>query len=185
MDTTRTEVSRVQTRTTGPLIKDHQLFALFKTPNRRRQRAHVKRLCCDVKQVVQNAADLAIQYANKARTAWHFHTCQLFNSQTPSVLLVHRADIIKAVKVRQVLQIGPALHELFRATVQKPDMRITALHNLTVQLQNKPQNAVRGRVLRTKVQVKVANFLLARLGVVKARAVHHFAPSPFSSPGRM
>ena len=63
-------------------------------------------------------------------------------------------------------------------------MRVAAFHDLAIQLQHQTQNAVCRRVLRAEVDVEVADFLFARLGVVEFGAVHHFAAS-FSSPGRM
>ena len=160
VDTARTEVSRVQTRTTGPLVKDTSAFRALQSPRTGGVSAPTsKRLRCHVEQVVQNAADLAIQHANKARHGAalpHLSAFQSPRHQACSWFIVR--DIIKAVKVQQVLQIGPALHELFRATVQQADMRITPLNNLTVKLQNKTQNAVRRRVLRTKVQVESCEF---------------------------
>ena len=61
MHATGPEIGRMQARTASPLIEHHQLFALFKAPKRRRQRAHVHRLRGDVQQVAQDAADLGIQ----------------------------------------------------------------------------------------------------------------------------
>ena len=49
--------------------------------------------------------------------------------------------------------------------MQKPDMRVGALHHLAVHLQDQAQHAVRGRMLGTEVQRVVADFLLALGGV--------------------
>ena len=65
-------------------------------------------------------------------------------------------------------------------------MRVAAFDDFTVKFQHKPQNPVRRRVLRAEVDVEVADLLFARQGVFETfGAVHHFAPSFFSSPGRM
>jgi len=41
-------------------------------------------------------------------------------------------------------------------------------------------------VLRAEVDIEIADFLLARLGVIETfGAVHHALPSVFSSPGRI
>ena len=173
-------------RATGPLIEDHQLFTLFKPPERRGQRAHVHRLRGHVQQMAEDAPHFRIQHPDQAGAARHFHPGQLFDGQTPGMFLIHRSHVIQPVKIRQVLQIGPAFHQLFGATVQQADMRVAALQDLAVQLQHKTQHTMRGRVLRAEVDVEVADLLLARLGVVESLgAVHHFAPSFFSSPGRM
>ena len=184
MHATGAEIGRVQTRAAGPLIEHHQLFALFKAPERRRQRAHIHRLRGDVQQVIKNPPNLAIQHPNEARAARHLDPGQLFDGQTPGMFLIHRRHIIQPVKIRQVLQIGAALHQLLGAAMQQADMRITALHQLAVQLQHQTQNAMCCRVLRAKVDVEIADLLLAGQGVIETfAAVHHFAP--FSSPGRM
>ena len=90
------------------------------------------------------------------------------------MLLVHRRDIIEPVKIGQVLQIGAAFHQLFRATMQQADMRVTALYDLSIQLKHQPQHAVRGGVLWPEIDVEVADALFACQRVVEAfGAVHH------------
>jgi hypothetical protein len=56
------EKRRMHPRTGGALIKHHQLFALFKAPQWRGQRADIHRLRGDIEQMRQDAADLAIQH---------------------------------------------------------------------------------------------------------------------------
>ena len=171
------EIGGMQPRAACSLIEHHQLFALFKAPERRRQRAHVHRLRRHVQQMVQHPADFAEQHADQAGPARHDHAGQLFDGQTPGMFLVHRGHIIQPVEIGQVLQIGAAFHQLFGATVQQTDMRIAAFHNLAVQLQHKTKNSMRRRMLRPEVQVEVPDFLLARQGIVKA-SVHHALTSP-------
>ena len=133
MHTTGSEVRRVQTRAAGPFVKHHELFALFKAPQRWGQRPHIHRLRRDVQKVVQDATDLGIKHPDQRRAAWYLNTGQLFARLTPRMLLVHRRNVIKPVEIRQVLQIRPAFHQLLGATVQQADMRITTLYNLAVQ----------------------------------------------------
>ena len=64
------------------------------------------------------------------------------------MLLVHRRDVIETVEIGNRLQISLVLDQLFGASMQKPDMRIDALHHLSVQLENKAQYAMRRRMLR-------------------------------------
>mmetsp|Transcript_18312 Transcript_18312/g.29274 ORF Transcript_18312/g.29274 Transcript_18312/m.29274 type:complete len:384 (-) Transcript_18312:3287-4438(-) len=178
MHATGPEIGCVQARTAGPFIENHQLFTLFKAPQRRGQCAHIKGLRGHVQNVVQNPANLAKEHPDQGRTAGHFDARQLFDGQTPSMFLVHRRHVIEPVKVRQVLQIRPAFHQLFGATVQETNMRVTAFHNLAVQFKDKAQNPVRRRVLRAEVDVEVADFLFACEGVFETfGAVHHwFSP---------
>ena len=67
------------------------------------------------------------------------------------MLLIHRRAIIEPIEIRNSLQIGFCLDQLFSSTMKKPDMRIDPLDDLAVQLQLQPQHAVRGRVLRPHV----------------------------------
>src|SRR5690606_25732809 len=58
------------------------------------------------------------------------------------------------------LQIGLVLDQLLGAPVQQADMRIDALYQLPVKLQNKPQHTVRRRVHRAEVDGEIADFSL-------------------------
>ena len=121
------------------------------------------------------------------------------------MLLVHRRHVVEPVEIRQVLQVGAALHQLLGAAVQQADVRVAALDDLAVELEHQPQNAMRRRVLRPEVDVEVPDPLLAGQNVLpfpsisplasadarphRLRAAgpprpHHDAPF-FSSPGRM
>ena len=176
------KIGCVQARATGALVKHHQLFTLFKAPKRRGQCAHIHRLRCHVEQVVQNAPDLGIEHPDQGRASGHLHPCQLFDRQAPGVFLVHRGNIVEAVEIRQVLQVGAAFHKFFSAAMQKPDMGITALDDFAVQLEHEAQHAVRGRVLGPEIDVEVTDLLLTRLGVVELGSVHHDAVSS-AQPG--
>ena len=132
--TTGAEIGGVQTRAAGAFIEHHQLFALFKAPKRRGQRANVHGLRGDVQKVVQNAADFRIEDADQACPARHRRVGQLFNRQAPGMFLVHRRHIIQPVEIGQVLQIGPAFHQLFSAAMEQADMGVAAFDDLAVKL---------------------------------------------------
>ncbi len=72
------------------------------------------------------------------------------------MLLVHRRDIIEPVEIRDRLQIGLLLDQLFGAAMQQADMRIDALDDLAVELQHETQHAVRRRMLRTEIDGEIA-----------------------------
>ena len=97
------EVGRVQARAAGPLVEDHQFFALFKTPQRRGQRADVHRLRGDVEEVVQHPADFRVEHPDQLAAARHLGAGQLLDGQAPGMLLVHRRHVIEAVEIWQVL----------------------------------------------------------------------------------
>jgi hypothetical protein len=73
------------------------------------------------------------------------------------VLLVHRRDIVEAVEIGHRLQIGLVLDQLLGAAMQQADMRIDALDDLAVQFEHEAQHAVRRRMLRTEIDVEVAD----------------------------
>ena len=112
------EIGRMHARAGGALVKHHQLFALFKAPQRRGQRADVHRLRGDVEQMRQDAADLAIQHPDQLPAARHRDAEQLFRRQTERMLLIHRRDIVEPVEIRDRLQIGLVLDQLFGAAMQ-------------------------------------------------------------------
>src|SRR5262249_24819572 len=54
------------------------------------------------------------------------------------------------------LQISLVLDQLLGAAMQETDVRIDPLHHLAIELQNKPQHAMRGRVLRSEIDREIA-----------------------------
>ena len=56
------------------------------------------------------------------------------------------------------------LDQFLGAAMEKPNMRIDALHNLAIELEHKAQYAVRRRVLRSEINGEVARWCLAHGG---------------------
>jgi hypothetical protein len=176
MDAADTEIGRMHARAGGALVKYHQLFAFFKAPQRRGQRADVHRLRGDIEKMRQDAADLAIQHPDQLPAARHGYAEQLFRRQAERVFLVHRRDIVEPVEIRNRLQIGLVLDQLLGAAMKQADVRIDARNHFAVQFQNKAQHAVGSRMLWPEIDGEVAKIL--------ALLVHDqtFGPA-FSSPG--
>ncbi len=91
------------------------------------------------------------------------------------MLLVHRRDIVETVEIGNGLQIGLRLDQLLGAAVQKADMRIDALDDFAIELENETQNTVRGRVLRSEVDRKVANVMFSHSDALRAGNWHRTA----------
>ena len=72
------------------------------------------------------------------------------------MLLIHRRDIIEPVEIRDRLQIGLVLDQLFGAAMQKSDMRIDALDNFAVEFEHEAQHAVGRRMLRPEIDGEIA-----------------------------
>ena len=106
------------------------------------------------KRCVQDAADLGIEHADQLSAPRHLDAEQPLGRQAEGVLLIHRRDVIEPVEIRDRLQIGLVLDQLLGAAMQQADMRIDALDDLAVELQDKAQHAVGRRMLRAEVDVK-------------------------------
>src|ERR1700683_1703784 len=155
VDAAGAEVGRVHARTAGAFVEDHQLLALLETPENRRQRADVHRLGGDLQEMRKEAADLAIKDADKLGSSWNRDAEQPLDRERLRVLLIHRRDIVKAIEIGYVLQVGARLHELFGAAMQEADMRVDALAHLTIKLEHQAQHAMRSRMLRPEVDREV------------------------------
>ena len=150
------EIGRVHARARGALVEAHELLALLKTPQRRGERADIHRLRRDIEEMRQQPADLAIEHADDLRAPRHGEAEQLFRRQAERMLLIHRRDVIEPVEIRDRLQIGLVLDQLFGAAMQQPDMRIDALDHLAIELKNKTQHAVGRGMLRPEIDGEVA-----------------------------
>ena len=95
---------------------------------------------------------------DRYRHLMHLDAKQLFNGQAISVLIAHHGHIVQAVHVGQGLDISFGFCQLFSGAMQETNVRISPLHNLTIQLQNQSENAMGRRMLRSKVQGVVFNF---------------------------
>jgi hypothetical protein len=105
------------------------------------------------------------------------------------------AETSAAEKIHR-LQAGLVLDQLLGTEVQEPDVRINPLHHLAVELEHEPPHAVRGRVLRPKIDGEIANGifchgdfcfqrgrpLLARPSAFDVRAAAVLPPSHDPSP---
>ena len=61
------------------------------------------------------------------------------------------------------------LDQLLRAAVQKSDMRVDALDNLAIELDYKPQDTVRRRVLGAEIDGEIANSGFGHGGLASAQ----------------
>ena len=101
------------------------------------------------------------------------------------MLLVHRRDVIEPVEIRHRLQIGLVLDQLLGPAVEKPDMRIDALHNLAVELKHKTQHAVGRRVLGPEIDGEIANGRFGHSGPKSAAGATPAAPTGSKTIRRM
>src|SRR3954452_1938952 len=123
----------------------------------------------------ENAADLGVEHADELRPARRRNAEQLLNREAKPVFLAHRRDVIEPDEIRNSLQIRLRFDQLFGAAVEQPDVRIDPLDDLTIELEDETQHAVRRRMLRAEVDSEIA----------QARLVVHGFCSAFSSPGSL
>lgn len=90
----------------------------------------------------------------------HVYVQQLLDRQGEALLVAHHGDVVQAIEVGQRLHVGLVFDQFLRAAVQKTDMRIGAEDDLAVQLQNQPEHAVSGRMLRAEVKPHILYGLL-------------------------
>ncbi len=88
--------------------------------------------------------------------ARHLEAEQLLRRQAEGVLLIDRRHVIEPVEIRDRLQIGLVLDQLFGAAVQEADMRIDALDDFAVEFEHQAQHAMRRRMLRPEIDGEVA-----------------------------
>ena len=150
------EIGRMHARARGALVEHHELFALLETPQRRGERADIHCLGGDVEEVRQQPADLAKEHADELCASRYLQPKQLFRRQAERMLLIHRRDIVEPVEIRNRLQISLLLDQLLGAAVQKPDMRIDALHHFAIELEHQAQHAVGRRMLRAEIDREIA-----------------------------
>src|SRR5205807_10349260 len=141
------KIVRVHASARGAFVKPHQLLALLEAPERWRERAHVHRLRRHVEEMREQAPDLAIEDADELPALGHRDAEQLLGCQAERMLLIHRRDVIEAIKIRNRLQIGLVLDQFLRSAMEQADMRIDAFHDLAVELQYQTEYPVSRRML--------------------------------------
>lgn len=152
---TRPDVGGVHARARDALVKLHQLLALLEEPQQRRERADVEGVARDGEQVVEDPRDLEEHHADHLRAPRHLALDEALDRHRVAVLRRHHRDVVEAVKVGERLHVRLVLDQLLRPAVEQPDVRVGARDHLAVHLEDEPQHAVRGRVLRPKVHREV------------------------------
>ena len=151
VDSAGPEPGRVHARARGPLVEVHAVFAQLEQPQVRSHRADVHDVAAEVQHVVRDPGQLGEEDPQILGAERHFEPEQLLDGEHVAVLHAHRRAIIEPVEIGQSLEIGLVFAELLGAAVEQADMRVDPLDDLAVQLEDQPQNAVRGRVLGAEI----------------------------------
>src|SRR5919107_1824427 len=97
--------------------------------------------------------ELAHEDADVLGPWWYLHVEQVLDSEAVAVLVVHVGEVVEPVGHRDHCGIHAVLGDLLLAAVQVAHYRIAPDHRLPVELQDKPEEPVHGRMLRTHVHV--------------------------------
>src|SRR2546430_5044785 len=131
----------------------------------------------------EQAPDLAIEDADELPAPGHREAEQLLGCERERVFLVHRGAVMERVEVGQRLQVGLVLDQLFGPAVQKTDMRVDALDDLTVELKYQTQHAVSRRVLGPEIEGEIAQRGFGHNGLASAAGSTPAADASSSSIG--
>src|SRR5205807_3478604 len=110
-------------------------------------------------EVREQPTDLAVEHADELRPARHRNRDEALRREAERVLLIHRRDVIEPVEITDRLEIGLMLDQLLGAAMQQADVRIDALDDFSVELEDKPQHPMGRRVLRSKIYREVTEAL--------------------------
>ena len=130
--------------------------------------------------MVQDAGDLREQHPDVLATLGCGDAQQFLDGQRKGMFLVHRRDIVEPVEIRHRLQVALVLDQLLGAAMQQPDMRIAALDDLAVHLDDETQHAMGRRVLRPEIHRERFDLDVGHQVLAFSSA---FSGAAFSSPG--
>ena len=111
-------------------------------------------MCTEPEQVVQDAGDLVEQDTDVLCPDRRRDAEQLFDHQNVAVLVAYHRDIVQPVHVADALVVRFGLCQFFGGTVQQADVRIGAMDDFAVHLENQPQDSMCRRVLRPEIHRK-------------------------------
>jgi hypothetical protein len=86
--------------------------------------------------VIQQTGDFIEHYANILRPQRHLYAGQFLDRQNIGMFVTHHRYVIKPVHVGQGLQKSLVLGQFLGGPVQQSDVRVGALDDLAIQLQN-------------------------------------------------
>jgi hypothetical protein len=157
MHATGAEIVRVHPRARRPLVEIHDVFAQFEHPQIRRHCADVHHMAAEVEHMILDTRQLGEKYAEILRADRHVEVEQFLDREHERVLHAHRRAIIEPVEIGDRLEVGLVLDQLFGAAMEQADMRIDAVDDLAIEFHDEAQHAVRGRVLRAKIDREIVD----------------------------
>jgi hypothetical protein len=132
---------------------EHQVALAERVPEHR-DRADLERHRPDPDQVRVDAIELAEAHPHPGRLLGHLETEQLLEREHEDQLVVLEGDVVDPLRVRDRLPPRLRLHVLLEAGVEVADDGAQAHDLLAVQIDDEPEDAVRGRVVRPEVDLE-------------------------------
>ena len=165
IDTADTQVVEEQllARQRGQHLDD--LVALDEPIQDGRQAAQVEGQPADEERVAGDAVELPGEDTDVLRAARHLEVEQLFRGQDRQGLAEHRGDVLERIAVADGVVPVAVLADLLDAAVQVAEHGVEVDDALTVDLEDDPEHAVRGGMLRAEVDEHLALAERVELGL--------------------
>ena len=138
VDTAWPVVGRVHPCPRDGLVAVHKVFTLAKGIKKDRHGTHIETVGTDPQKMVQDACNFVEHDPDVLSANRNLHAHELLDGHNISMLVAHHGDIVEPVHVGHGLQKGLGLSKFFRAPMKQPNVRIGALHHLTIELEHKP-----------------------------------------------
>ena len=132
------------------------VVALDERPQDRRQAAQVERHPAQEERVARDAVELGRQNPDVFRPPGDLDVHQLLERHHRGPLGEQRADVLERIRVADRLVVVGVLAQLLDAAMEVAQDRVEVHDLLAVELEDHPQHAVRGRMLRPHVDEHLA-----------------------------
>jgi phage tail protein X len=129
------------------------VLALAERPRERRDGADIHRHRSEGDHVARDAVELARDRAEILRALRHLDPHELLARGRPALVGEHGSDVVDAIGVRHVARVRAALADLLDAAMQVADVGDGLPDDLAVARDDEPEDAVRGRMVGTHVEV--------------------------------
>jgi len=136
VNTAWSEISRVHACAGNGFIHVKERLALTEGIDQDRGRTAIVRVRAQPHEVIEQARDLGKHHTDVLRALGDFQAEHALDGQAVGVLVTHHRNVIETIHVRQRLDVGLRLGQLFCGAMQQSNMGIGALYHLTVHLED-------------------------------------------------
>jgi len=126
-------------------------------------------MAANSEEMVEDTGNLAENDTDVLSAEGYISIEKLLNGKGVRVLLSHHRNIIQTIEVRERLEVVLVLDQLLGTAVEEADVRVSALDDLTVELQYETEHTVCRGMLWAKIDREVLN-LATKLALAKREA---------------